>query len=130
MVITIMGNDGEMMTWVVLIATTVATASALSKAASVIFEADSMLRQGHPMATGTALDMKRNKVMPKLWAPIWQLLIGEAILMLTYSSGVLDESGQGVLLPIIVFFMVIALILGVFFYLAGRDRPHAVDEIR
>ncbi len=79
MIITIAGNDGAIMMDIVLIATTVATASALSKAASVIFEADEMIRHGPQMKLGTIQDLKRKKIMPKLWAPIWQLLIGEAI---------------------------------------------------
>jgi hypothetical protein len=122
------GIDGTIMTEIVLIATTVATASALSKSASVIFEADELFPAGAGMRREAVQEMKRRKVMPKLWAPIWQMLLGEVILMLALLSGVAEGTGAGLLILTIIFFLGIAILLARHFYLAGGKDDDSVTH--
>jgi hypothetical protein len=118
------------MTLVVLVASVVATVSGLEKSASIIFEADGLFPRSPSMNRRSAQQIKRTKVMPRLWAPMTEAFIGEALLFIVMLSGAAEGDGLWLLVLIILFFFAIILYLAFHFYQAGKPSKLEDEEIR
>jgi hypothetical protein len=114
---------------VVMVASVLAVVFGLEKSASVIFEADALYPSSAKMNVEAVQHIKRQKVMPKLWAPMLESFIGEAILFLVLFSGSVAGDGWNILVWIIGFNLLVIIFLGQYFYKAGRPGD-AFDEIR
>jgi hypothetical protein len=122
--------DGSIMTLVVLIGSIVATISGITRSASIIIEADGLFPQSPVMNESVVQGIKKTKIMPKLWAPMLETFIGEAILFIALISGVAEGDGFMLLALIVAFFMVMILVLARHFYRAGRSGNGNDEDIR
>ena len=114
---------------VVVVASILAVISGLEKSASIIFEADGLYPSSARMKVDTVQHIKRTKVMPRLWAPMLETFIGEAILFLVLISGYVVGDGLSILVIIMGFNLLIIIFLGHYFYKAGRSGYAFEDEI-
>ena len=121
--------DGSIMVLVILVVSLMAVVIGLEKSASIIFEADSLYPRSLKLKNDVVQNIKRTKVMPKLWAPMLETFIGEAILFLVLISGNVVGDGS-ILLTIIIGFNLLIIILTQLFYKAGRSGYAFDDEIR
>jgi len=121
--------DGSIMVLVLLVVSLIAVVIGLEKSASIIFEADSLYPRSLKLKDDVVQNIKRTKVMPKLWAPMLETFIGEAILFLVLISGNVVGDGS-ILLTIIIGFNLLIIILTQLFYKAGRSGYAFDDEIR
>ena len=122
--------DGSIMVLVLLVVSLMAVVIGLEKSASIIFEADGLYPRSLKLKDDVVQNIKRTKVMPKLWAPMLETFIGEVILFLVLISGNVVGDGSILLTIIIGFNLLIIIILAQLFYRAGRSGYAFDDEIR
>ena len=119
--------DGSIMVLVILVVSLMAVVIGLEKSASIIFEADSLYPRSLKLKNDVVQNIKRTKVMPKLWAPMLETFIGEAVLILVLISGNVVGDGSLLLTTIVGFNLLIIIILAQLFYRAGRSG-YAFDD--
>jgi hypothetical protein len=112
-----------MIAQVILLSLILAILMGIVQSATVIFEADAYFKQ-QKLTEEEVQDFKKRTIMPKLWAPMYEAIIGEILLGLFLIPGIVDNDAWLILLIVIIFFLIVIVALTRFFYYSGR-RNHS-----
>jgi sterol desaturase/sphingolipid hydroxylase (fatty acid hydroxylase superfamily) len=119
----LMAMDLLMVEQVILLVLILATVMGIVQSANVIFEADTYFKK-EKLPEAEVQITKKQKIMPKLWAPMFEGIIGELFLALFLIPGILDIDAWLMVSIMVIFFLVIIIGLTRFFYYSGRRALH------
>ncbi len=110
-----------MIAQVLLMALVVAIMMGVVRSATVIFEADATFRRENTPKE-IVQSIKKRDIMPKLWAPMYEGIIGEILLCVFAILVPMDAVGRSLLLIVAGILAIIIVMLGRFFSRSGRGN--------
>lgn len=108
-----------MIAQVLLLALLGAVIMGIVQSATVIFEADATFRRDN-ISKDLVQAIKKRDIMPKLWAPMYEGIIGEILLGAFVLLVPMDDASRILLLVLTVIFALAIVLLGRFFSRSGR----------
>jgi hypothetical protein len=104
---------------VILIVLIVAIVTGLVQSANVIFEAHGSFKNDN-VPKDQVQSIKKNKIMPKLWAPMFEGIVAEMLLVAFVVVGPLGDYGRITIGIMAAVFAIMIVLLARFFSLSGR----------
>jgi len=104
---------------VFLLVLMIAIISGLVQSATVIFEANASFKK-NKVPKDRVQSIKKEDIMPKLWAPMFEGIIAEMVLVAFVIVGPMEDIGRIAIGIIAAIFAVLTLMLARFFSRSGR----------